>query len=132
MRIYVAKTMAWVILGLVVTVGLLGVVVGSGWMALGDNGGGDFGPSYSTYNSFYSGKDYTYNSSYSGSVSMLKIGFFLIAVGCGLLCYVTWDLTFYGIVILDDILQYVDGQIAYRSPWLHEKAYSLISILPLL
>ena len=44
MRVYVAKTMAWVILGLVVTMGLLGVVVGLGWMALGDNGGGDFGP----------------------------------------------------------------------------------------
>ena len=120
MRVYVAKTMAWVILGLVVTMGLLGVVVGLGWMALGDNGGGDFGPYY------------TYNSSYSGTDSMLEIGYFLIAVGCGLLCYVSWDLTFYGIVILDDILQYVDERIAYRSPWLHEKAYALISILPLL
>ena len=120
MRWYVAQTMGWVILGLVVTMGLLAVVVGSGWMVLGVNGGGDFGPYY------------TYTTFHSDNGSMLKIAFLLLAVGCGLLGYVTWELTFYGIMVLDDILQYIDERIAYQTPWLHEKAYALISILPLL
>jgi len=120
MNWHVVKTMVLVILGLVVTVGLLVVVVGFGWGALAGNGGGGFGP------------DFTANTYYSGNGGLLKIALFLMAAGCGLLCYVSWELTYYGIAILDEMLQYVDEQMAYRSPWLHEKAYALISILPIL
>ena len=120
MNWHIAKTMGWVILGLIVTVGLLVVVVGSGWSVVAGNGGGGYG------------HDFTTHTFYSGSDSLLKMALLFIAVGCGLLCYVSWELTYYGIAILDEMLQYVDEQMAYRSPWLHEKAYALISILPLL
>ncbi len=120
MNWHVVKMMGLVILGLVVTVGLLAVVVGSGWGVLAGNGGGGSGLVYET------------NIVFSGSDSLLKLALLLIGLGCGLLCYVSWELTYYGISILDEMLQYVDYEIAFRSPLLHEKAYALISILPFL
>ena len=120
MNWHLIKMMAWVILGLVVTVGLLVIVVGSGWGVMAGNGGGE--PNF----------DNTARIAFTGNDGLLKIAMLLIAAGCGLLCYVSWELTYYGIAILDEMLQYVDYQMAYRSPWLHEKAYVLISILPFL
>ncbi|MCP4710270.1 MAG: hypothetical protein GY869_16730 [Planctomycetes bacterium] len=114
------KMMGLVIFGFVVTIGLLVVVVGAGWGVLAGNGGG--GSIYDNPNPIV----------FTGNDGLLKIAMLLIAVGCGLICYVSWELTYYGIAILDEMLQYVDQQIAYRSPWLHEKAYALISMLPIL